>query len=383
MVSISDEDREHVKTWPDLNPEYRHEVLTDGMMESLVKDHFHVSHPDIEDIYFQVQDYILRSDLIRYLVLLVDGGVYNDLDVGCLKPIKTWVPERYKDVAGTLLGVEVDNKFGPDGRTFQNGQDFFQLVNWTIMSKPHQPFLWFLIKRVLENIKALAASQERPISKMTYTIQNVLDVTGPAALTTAFFDYASDITGTTVTYHNLTKLTEPRLIGEVVILPINSFGAGHQVEWAGFKQDGTALIHHYFAGSWKTDHFDNPQPPWVDEEQKEKDDEKKKQDIEATDNSTKGKASQQTVNGSSTKTDDQSAGGFTAEIATASASEAQESKISNVPGEGQLQNNKTFANGSAKNELDDDKTADDKPAAVDNINALVNVSTSEARPPAT
>lgn len=264
-----------MRTWSDLNPEYRHEVLTDEMMEDYVKDHFHVSHPDIESIYFEVKDYILRTDLIRYLILLTEGGVYNDLDVGCEKPIKTWVPPQYKDNAGILLGVEVDNKFGPDGRTFQGGQDLFQLVNWTIMSKPNQPFMWFLVTRVLDNIKKVAASRNQPISKMTYSMQDVLEVTGPGALTKAFFDYASDITDTNVTYLNFTKMTKPRLIGEVVILPVQAFGASHQVEWAGMEQDGSELIHHYFAGSWKTDHDDKPpQLPSVDEGQKEEQDTK-------------------------------------------------------------------------------------------------------------
>ena len=277
VVSISEEEREHVKTWSDLNPEYRHEVLTDDMMDDYVKDHFKLSHPSIEQIYFEVKDYIIRSDLIRYLILLADGGVYNDLDVGCQKPIRSWVPSQFKDSAGILLGVEVDNKFGPDGRTFQGGQDLFQLVNWTIMSKPNQPFMWFLVNRVLENIKNFAASQKQPISNIEYSIQNVLDVTGPAALTKAFFDYASNITTSNVTYLNFTKMTEPRLIGEVVILPIQAFGAGHQVQWAGWEPDGSELIHHYFAGSWKVDHVDKiPDPPSVDQEEKQKEEDKKK-----------------------------------------------------------------------------------------------------------
>lgn len=275
LVDISDEEKEHVKTWSDLNPEYRLEVLTDEMMESYVKEHFHTSHPDFEEIYFEVKDYILRSDLIRYLILLVDGGVYNDLDVGCEKPIRTWVPPQYKDSAGIVLGVEVDNKFGPDGRTFEGGSDLFQLVNWTIMSKPNQPFMWFLVERVMDNIRKLATKLDRPISKLKYSIQEVLDLTGPAALTRAFFDYATDITSSNVTHHNFTKMTKPRLIGEVVILPIQAFGAGHQVKWAGMEDaDGSELIHHYFAGSWKTDHVDEPpQVQPVDEEQKDEEEE--------------------------------------------------------------------------------------------------------------
>ena len=280
IMEIGDEDREHVRTWAEFNPEYRHEVLTDEMMESYVRDHFHTSHPEIEEIYFDVKDYIVRSDLIRYLILLADGGVYNDLDVGCEKPIRTWVPKKYEKDAGILLGVEVDNKFGPDGRTFTNGVDLFQLVNWTIMSKPNQPFMWFLVKRVMKNIRELAKLHRKSISNITFTIQNVLDSTGPAALTRAFFDYASDITASNVTYHNFTKMRKPRLIGEVVILPIQAFGAGHQVEWAGFQKDGTELIHHYFAGSWKTDHVDEPVHLETDEGKKAKELEKKQQEEE-------------------------------------------------------------------------------------------------------
>lgn len=264
-TDMSEEDREYFQTWTDLNPGWEREVLTDEIMESYVRDRFHVSQPAMEELYFEVKDYILRSDLIRYFVMLADGGVYNDLDVGCEKPISTWVPKQFEDTAGILLGVEVDNKYGPDGRTFTNGEDLFELVNWTIMSKPYQPFMWFLVQRVMENIRRLAASKKQAIPDMIPTIPDVLVTTGPAALTTAFFDYASNLTGTNVTYKNFTKITEPQIVGEVVILPIQAFGAGHQVQWAGLKQDGSQLVHHYFAGSWKGDHHDGG---WQDAEHK-------------------------------------------------------------------------------------------------------------------
>jgi len=277
VVAIGDEERQHMKTWSDLNPEYKHEVLTDEMMESYVKEHFHSSHPEIEQIYSEIKDYILRADLIRYLILLADGGVYNDLDVGCEKPIKNWVPSQYKDSGGILFGVEVDNERGPDGRTSKGGQDLFELVNWTIMSKPNQPFMWFLVKRVMNNIRNLAASQQQPISSLTCSVQNVLDVSGSSALTQAFYDYASSISDSKVTYHNFTKITEPRLIAEVVILPIHAFSAGHQ--------GGTPLVHHYFTGSWKTDHDDKvPQSPSIDDEQQVKENDVTKAKEEAKKN---------------------------------------------------------------------------------------------------
>lgn len=275
ITAMSEEDRTHFKTWTDLNPDWGHEVLTDEIMESYVRDHFHETQPGTEELFFEVKDYILRSDLIRYLVMLADGGVYNDLDVGCEKPISTWVPKQFENTAGILLGVEVDNKFGPDGRTFTSGEDLFELVNWTIMSKPNQPFMSFLVQRVMENINKLAASKNQVISEMVPTIPDVLVTTGPAALTTAFFDYASNLTGTNVTYKNFTKITEPQIVGEVVILPIQAFGAGHQVQWAGLKQDGSQLVHHYFAGSWKGDHHDGG---WQDAEHKALEEARKKKE---------------------------------------------------------------------------------------------------------
>ena len=292
FAAMGEEDRNHFETWTDLNPEWGHEVLTDEIMESYVRDHFHETQPEIEELYFEVKDYILRSDLIRYLVMLADGGVYNDLDVGCEKPINTWVPEQFNDTAGILLGVEVDNKYGPDGRTFTNGEDLFELVNWTIMSKPNQPFMWFLVQRVMENIKNLAASKNEAISTIVPSIPDVLVTTGPAALTTAFFDYASVLTKTNVTYKNFTKITEPKIVGEVVILPIQAFGAGHQVEWAGFKQDGSQLVHHYFAGSWKGDHHDggwqDAEHKALEEGRKKKEEEKEKATTEASEKAAEG-----------------------------------------------------------------------------------------------
>ena len=283
-TAMSEEDLGHFKTWADWNPGWGHEVLTDEVMESYVRAQFHETQPQMEDLYFEVKDYILRSDLIRYFVMLADGGVYNDLDVGCEKPISTWVPKQFEDTAGILLGVEVDNKFGPDGRTFTNGEDLFELVNWTIMSKPYQPFMWFLVQRVMENIRSLAASKNQAISEMVPTIPEVLVTTGPAALTTAFFDYASNLTGTDVTFKNFTKMTESQIVGEVVILPIQAFGAGHQVEWAGLKQDGSQLVHHYFAGSWKGDHHDGG---WQDAEHKALEEaRKKKEEAKATEKET-------------------------------------------------------------------------------------------------
>ena len=251
---LSEEEKERSETWSNLNPEYRHELMTDRRMDTYVRQKY--KGTEMESTYLEIKDYILRSDLIRYLILFADGGVYNDLDVGCVQPIDSWVPEEFADEAAVILGVEVDNRLGPDGRTLEGGTDLFEFVNWTMMAKPGQPFIQFLVRRVLDNLHQIAKSQSTSLDKIEYTVRQVLELTGPTALTAAFFDYATNITKSPITYRNFTKITEPKLVGEVVILPIHAFGAAHQVEWAGLDQDESkALVHHYFKGKWKQDHL--------------------------------------------------------------------------------------------------------------------------------
>jgi alpha 1,6-mannosyltransferase len=55
----------------------------------------------------------------------------------------------------------------------------------------------------------------------------------------------------TLLSRNISGLLEPKLIGDVLILPGNSFGALQN----GFPQnEGPTLVTHHYAGSWKNDH---------------------------------------------------------------------------------------------------------------------------------
>lgn len=251
--NISSENEKYMKTWTDLNPGYQHKLLTDELIAGYVRDHFHARNPDIEETFLQAKDFALQLDLIKYMVLWAEGGVYSDLDVACVQPLKQWVPPQFIDKAGIVLGVQVEQKAGLDG----NAKDSFQLADWTIMSKPNQPFLWFLYQRLTENIKHLAAEQIFPApNSRPY---NISDVTGRNALTQAFLAYATSVTATKVTVNNFTKVAEPTLFGEILVLPVQAFASSHQ--------NGKEVVHHYEAGSWKSEAWDKLQPS-VNEEQK-------------------------------------------------------------------------------------------------------------------
>ena len=91
-----------------LNQKHRYEIITQHSAESYVRDRF-AHRPDIEEVFIDLQDPILRADLIRYLVLLGDGGTYSDIDTMSLKPIEDWVPPAFKDKVNLVIGIEYDS----------------------------------------------------------------------------------------------------------------------------------------------------------------------------------------------------------------------------------------------------------------------------------
>lgn len=63
----------------------------------------------------RVYDYIsipiLRADLLRYLIILSQGGYWSDLDVTAEKPSTDWVPAEYKKPGiniDMIVGLELD-----------------------------------------------------------------------------------------------------------------------------------------------------------------------------------------------------------------------------------------------------------------------------------
>lgn len=81
---LSDEARTWTESCLQRNPEYEHEFMTDTSGDSWVQKTF-ATHPIVET-YLNLTIPILKADLLRYLLLFANGGVYFDLDVTCHVP---------------------------------------------------------------------------------------------------------------------------------------------------------------------------------------------------------------------------------------------------------------------------------------------------------
>lgn len=260
---LGEEEKERARTWQERNPHYRYELLTDNGAESYVRYHF-ADDPLILETFLNLTDNILRADFMRYLVLAAEGGVYADLDVVCQEPIDTWIPPAFQAKTGVVVGVENDRlPVDMDKDIYYDYRKYiWGINNWTFMCKAGHPFMRFVAESVARNLLEMARKQYRTLGTMKLSYKEVIDSTGPMAFTEALFAYTTRVTGKKVTHKDGTMLEEPKLIDDILILPIRAMSAAeaeregvegaHSVNWP-------AVVFHWSVGSWKKSHLQRPE----------------------------------------------------------------------------------------------------------------------------
>jgi len=243
---LSDDTKGWISSCLDKNPSYQREFLTDASGDHYVKAHF-ANRPDIVDAFLQFSIPILKADLLRYLILYAEGGVWSDLDVSCEEgSIQDWVPEQYKADAALVVGLEFDWDWEDDNFLHS------QFASWTIMAKRGSPHMMMVVDDILENMHTKAEENNVPISGLTMEmVGEIVDATGPKRMTRSIVKSMELVLEDTVDDRNISGLHEPKLIGDVLILPGNAFAARQ----SGYPSDqGPTYVEHHYAGTWKNDH---------------------------------------------------------------------------------------------------------------------------------
>lgn len=81
-LGFEQRDSDSAKTWPAKNPTYRYEVLTDDNALQYLEWHYGdhaLNRPDFIELYRELNITIIKADLLRYLVMYAEGGVYADV----------------------------------------------------------------------------------------------------------------------------------------------------------------------------------------------------------------------------------------------------------------------------------------------------------------
>lgn len=249
-------DMERSRSWMVLNPQHRYEVLTDGNALAWVQDKYGPSglnRPDIVHMYGSLTTTIIKADLIRYLVMYVEGGVYTDIDVEAVRPISSFIPKRYSEAdVDMVIGIETDQPAFKDHPVLGSKSQSF--VQWTFMCKPHLPVMMRLIENVMASIHALAKKQAVNISEIVLSFDDVLSTTGPSQFTNAVLAEMSQ-TASNVSWDMFHDLFEARLVARTLVLTSEAFaaGSGHSNSGNG-RGRGAMVQHHYHASHWPSQH---------------------------------------------------------------------------------------------------------------------------------
>ena len=224
---IPDELRKISETWKSMNPEYEYKFYDDKACFNFVEHEF----PEYYDAYVNLPKNVERSDFFRILVVLKEGGVYADMDAGCVKPIDTFISPT------DALVVGWENECATDERAYsRHFARKRQITNWVFAGAPGHPALREMANHVREHANA---------QFMNNTNRNTLEKTGPGAFTDAIMHaYWED-------YNNEDdKWT-------IKVLPRVAFGThpseSDSEDGLSQKEEKNVFVAHYFLGSWKKD----------------------------------------------------------------------------------------------------------------------------------
>ncbi|KAK8038912.1 hypothetical protein PG993_007323 [Apiospora rasikravindrae] len=160
-VSFCHDLKAHDHSWPNINPDYTYtRISTEGAL-ALIDKHF-PGRSDMLETFVDIQNPGMKSDFLRYLVLLADGGVYTDTDTTAVRPINEWVPKQYWDRARILVGIEWDIRDEEVQKWFVCPIQFAQLTN---AATPYHPILENLVNSVLRSIQLHTAKYTTTVDK--------------------------------------------------------------------------------------------------------------------------------------------------------------------------------------------------------------------------
>ncbi|KAK3294556.1 uncharacterized protein B0H64DRAFT_400996 [Chaetomium fimeti] len=240
---LNDETRAWTDSCIKNNTDYEVEFMTESSGDSYVRNKFGATDPDLVEMYLGLTVPIFKADILRYLLLFSEGGVYCDLDVSCEVPINEWIPRQYEGNASVVVGWEFD--VGWPGNFIR------QFTTWSIMAKPGSPHMWMVVQDILQSFRDKMEEENVTIEGLTLEILgDVVDVTGPRRFTRSILKSVEAAYNTTL--QDMQELLEPKLAGDVLVLPGYAFAASANTYDEAMDVPPPLLKHHY-AGTWKNE----------------------------------------------------------------------------------------------------------------------------------
>ncbi|KIR64011.1 alpha 1,6-mannosyltransferase [Cryptococcus bacillisporus CA1873] len=284
-----DPQNKFIQSWAETNSKdgWRINFLDDQQAQDWVEMNFR--RTDVEWAWNFMHRGVLKADFLRYLLPLVHGGVYSDVDTQPIRPIEQWgqLDIDYLDLTATdgpswrtalsthpsvIVAVDVDvhSKQGWE----HSWPRPLGICQWTLSSAPNHPIFLDAVRRVVNASHVVQAWEERRDEEITRLererprgwsqevdrlqklgrseVMSVMEWTGPGLFTDSVLAFL--LARYNVTWHRLRGLEHPLRIGDVLILPITAFSPGGEKDFRAEGPDSPqANVLHNFRGSWKSD----------------------------------------------------------------------------------------------------------------------------------
>lgn len=206
-----------VPSWLVRNPGYGYILVGQEEADDFINMHFS-EDTKILEAWRALTNPGVKSDLLRYLMLFIEGGVYTDIDTEALKPIDMWVPEQYRNQTKVVIGIEWDQLNGGPWAEIPHRLQFCQ---WTIAAAPGHPLFIKMAYHVVNALENLAAEHNTTLSHLELSSVEVMVSSGPASWTDVVLEQLKEMDPnvTDVTNFSGMKPTGPRLCGDILISP--------------------------------------------------------------------------------------------------------------------------------------------------------------------
>ncbi|KAI1331457.1 alpha-1,6-mannosyltransferase Och1 [Xylariaceae sp. FL0255] len=236
-------------SWLALNPAYDYTLVSQVQAELFLRQHFgHDEH--LMKMYESLDNPGLKTDMLRYLLLSIEGGIYTDTDTVALKPIDEWVPEHIRNRTRLIVGIEYDRLGASVG--WAHIPHYVQFCQWTIAASSSHMIFERMVQRIQTSLEEIAAAHNASIGQGLSAFE-VMNTTGPAAWTDVVFERIQEVEPSITDIADLSGMKEPTLFDDILVLPIDGFGMGQP--HSNSTNDGTipdnALLSHRFRGSWR------------------------------------------------------------------------------------------------------------------------------------
>ena len=212
-----------VLSWVKNSQGFHHILVSDTDAIRYVRKHYD-TNSHARDIFLDIRIPTIRMDLFRYMVLQKEGGYFGDTDTLLIKSIRDWIPHRARKVR-CVVGMEYDRMSNNPSQGFQERVSFIQ---WTFAAAAGHPIVAKAVERAVRNIVSFAAESNTTIANIHIPDAEVSRITGQSIWTIAVFEGLSEATGKYITYKEVTGLQAPKVFGDILVLPVNTFGTGQQ-----------------------------------------------------------------------------------------------------------------------------------------------------------